>query len=84
MKPQNPCYKCIERSEDCHTRCETFIEYNKKQSEYREKIDCAKNKDWGNRIANLQKAQSNDITTVRQHGLFQRTMDGDMEQSIAV
>lgn len=34
MKPKAPCLKCENRNPGCHSRCEKYIDYKKKQFEY--------------------------------------------------
>jgi hypothetical protein len=34
VKPKAPCLKCEDRNPGCHSRCEKYIDYKKKQFEY--------------------------------------------------
>ena len=54
MKPKNPCYKCAERTADCHAKCEIYAEFSKAQEKHNTEIRYQKNKDWAMNAENRQ------------------------------
>lgn len=41
-KPLNPCYKCPDRSAECHGKCEKYNTYVIENEEYKKAIELAK------------------------------------------
>lgn len=46
LLPIAPCKDCTDRKGGCHSNCEHYIEWQKKQKAYIEAVNKERNKDW--------------------------------------